>query len=358
MILERYLFREVAKPLAVVLAALAAVFASYSAARFLDDAVNGLLPGGEILALTALKLLISLEVLIPISLYVSVIIVFGRLYGDSEFAAMFALRATPWHLLRPVALLSLLLAGAVGGLSLFARPWAYRALHHLSGQAAGMLESDAVEAGSFYVSENGTRVIYVTRRDGPDAPGREVFVRLPRGRGFEIVSARLAYALPPGAVGRSDVYLSDAYIYEFDQARDGTDQILHANGLTVDPDPHRVEAADASPVATPSGRLWSSCEPVDIAERQWRLSTPLSTLLLGLLGVPLSRRATREGGQGRVVAALGIYFGYYLLITSARTWVQNGVVPAFPGIWWVPALLGLLLWRMLVRPGLAAADPR
>ena len=38
-----------------------------------------------------------------------------------------------------------------------------------------------------------------------------------------------------------------------------------------------------------------SDNPEDIAELQWRLSTPLSTLLLALLGVLLSRTTPRQG---------------------------------------------------------------
>ena len=48
-----------------------------------------------------------------------------------------------------------------------------------------------------------------------------------------------------------------------------------------------------------------------------------------------------------------IYAGYYLLYESARTWVQNGLIPAFPGIWWVPALLALVLIVAGLGPRLA-----
>ena len=79
----------------------------------------------------------------------------------------------------------------------------------------------------------------------------------------------------------------------------------------------------------------------DVAELQWRLSTSCSTLLLGMLGVPLSRARPRQHRNTKVGIAILVYAGYYLFYESARTWVQNGVIPAFPGLWGAPALLAL-----------------
>ena len=83
------------------------------------------------------------------------------------------------------------------------------------------------------------------------------------------------------------------------------------------------------------------------------MSTPLSTLLLGMLGVPLSRVIPRQGKYAKMGIAILIYSGYYLLGTSARTWVEKGVISAFPGIWWVPALLAVVLIIALVEPQIA-----
>ena len=133
MIINRYLIREISKPLATILAVLVTLFASYSAAEFLSDAVNGLLPTNTIGEMIGLKALISLEVLIPVSLYTSIILSFGKLYSDSEFTAMFALRVSPLRVMGSVLTLSGALAVLVALLSLFARPWA-RAGRNWSGR--------------------------------------------------------------------------------------------------------------------------------------------------------------------------------------------------------------------------------
>jgi len=351
MIINRYLIGEISKPLAVILGILIALFGSYSAAGFLSDAVNGLVPIDTVAEMIALKALISLEVLIPISLYISVVLAFGRLYGDSEFTAMFALHVTPARVMRAVLILSGALALVVAALSLIARPWAYEKLHELSKLAERTLDVDAMEAGTFYVGQHGNRVIFLSHRDGPESPAQDVFIKLQRSDRTEIIRAHLAYPLPHSG---SQVYLSDAHIYTLDHDDEKADRVLTATGIVVNPNSPDDTPPEYSSVAVSSAELARSDSARDIAELQWRLSTPLSTLLLGLLGIPLSRGKPRQNKYEKFGTAILIYSTYYLLCTSARTWVQHGLVGVFPGIWWAPAMLALLLLTFVFGPGLGA----
>jgi lipopolysaccharide export system permease protein len=349
LIIHRYLIREISKPLAAVLGILIVLFASYSAASILSDAVNGLLPTDTIAELVGLKVLISLEVLIPVSLYLSVVLSFSGLYGNSEFTAMFALGVTPAKRMSAVLTLSGYLALTVAGLSLVVRPWAYQKLHELSSRADATLNVNAMEAGTFYVGQNGNRVIFLTHRDGPGSPAQDVFVQIRDGEGTKIIYAPLAQTAP--TIG-SEVHLSNAHIYEIGSGNGQDDQILDAREFTVSPDSSGGAPPEYSSVAASSARLATSDSASDIAEFQWRLSTPLSTFLLGMMGIPLSRTKLRQAKYAKFGTAILIYSGYYLLCTSARTWVQHGMVAKFPGIWWAPALLALLLLATLNGPRL------
>ena len=312
-----------------------------------------MLPARAIAELIGLKVLISLEVLIPAALYVSVLLAFARLYGESEFAAMFSIRVTPATLVRAVLTLSGGLAIIVAVLSLVVRPLAYHKLHAVSDQAATLLDIDAMEAGSFYVGEQGDRVIFLGHRHGRGATARDVFVKIRHSDRTEIVHARLADELRAKTLtSGADVYLTDAHVYEIDRDHGRPDQVVEARGLVVSPNPHSGAAHGYSAVAASSLRLATSGSDEDTAELQWRLSTPVSTLLLGLLGIPLSRTRPRQSRYSRLGRAMLIYFGYYLLCTSARTWVQHGAIGRFPGIWWAPVLLALLLAAIMYMPRL------
>ena len=350
MIIDRYLRRQVFRPVLPILALLVAVFASFSGAEFLGDAAGGLLAPGAIVTLIGLKAVISLEVLIPVALFLSVVMTLSRLGSDSELVAAHALRVTPLRVQRAVTAVSLTLAAMVAVLSLDARPWAYKRLHALSAEAERRLDASAMRPGTFYVGRNGDRVIFFSHRDGDGGPARDVFVQTWRGDRMEIIHAALAYDVSElAADGTSRVYLRDAHMYRIDPQ--GTrDEVLQAGDVTVAPDRAADTAAAYSAVAAGSRHLLASVAAPDVAELQWRLSTPISTLLLGLIAIPLSRMGARNRSW-RLGTAILLYFAYYVLFTSARTWVAHGAIAAFPGIWWVPGLLALLLLVTSVGPG-------
>ena len=350
MIIGRYLLGEITAPLARVLFILMALFATYSAAGLLSDAANGLLSAGSIAELVGLKLLIAMEVLIPISLYIAVILAFGRLNGDSEITAMLALAIPPSRIIGSVINVCVMLSVVVGALSFYGRPWAYARLHRLAGFAAVTLHTGAMEPDTFYVGQHGQRVIFFVRRSGLGAPAQDVFVQIWRKDYTQIISARLADPLPEGwQGGASQVHLLDAHVYDIGRDGKTNDQVIDAGDLILNPNTASGPGADYSAVATRSVKLLGSTGPADIAELQWRLSTPVSTILLGLLGIPMSVSRPRQSRYARFGTAILAYFAYYLLFTSARTWVQHGVVPSLPGIWWVPALLTLFLLGMLAK---------
>ena len=98
--------------------------------------------------------------------------------------------------------------------------------------------------------------------------------------------------------------------------------------------------------------LARSDDSEEIAEFQWRLSTPLATVLLAMLGVPLSRSSPRRGKYAKVTLAVVIFAVYYNLSALAKKWVEKGVLDTIPGIWWVQLLLAGLLLALLWKPPL------
>ena len=137
--------------------------------------------------------------------------------------------------------------------------------------------------------------------------------------------------------------LSGAHVYDIDSNGGGSDVVLNANDLTLNLPSPSVHPPDYSAIAASTAHLSFSDSAADVAEFQWRQSTSVTTLLLGMLGVPLSRARPRQHRNAKVGTAILIYAGYYLLYESARVWVQTGVIPAFPGLWIAPALLAIVL---------------
>ncbi len=341
MTVSRYLIWEILRPFSVILGILVALFASYAAAGILADAVNSLLPTDTLVESVGLKAMISLEVLIPIALLAAVVLTFGRLHSDSEITAMSALCIPPARIMGAVLTVSLWLAVGVAALSLFGRPWAYLQLHQLSQRGEAMLNVNAMQAGTFYIDEGGRRVIYLGRRDRTGKRAGDIFVRLDYPDHAEIIHSANAESVAAVFGHDPAVQLHIAHIYKIGSNPGEDDEIVDAGTLSADPDQGRNATGRYATAATSSARLAGSNVPAEVAEWQWRLSTPVSTLLLGLLGLPLGRVAPRQNRYAKFGTAILIYAIYYLLCMSARTWVAQGIIAPLPGLWWAPALLGL-----------------
>jgi lipopolysaccharide export system permease protein len=211
-----------------------------------------------------------------------------------------------------------------------------------------------MEAGTFYVGSDGNRTIFMEGRAGPSTPARGVFVQLrDRDGATRIIFARSVEQVPQADGNGSRMRLTDAHLYDIGSQGGGSDVALNVENLVLDLARAQVEPPEYSALAASTAQLTSSHSAADTAELQWRLSTSWSTLLLGMLGVPLSRSRPRAHRQAKVGIAILVYAGYYLLYQSARTWVQTGVIPALPGLWVAPALLCLVLIAALFGPRLA-----
>ena len=95
-----------------------------------------------------------------------------------------------------------------------------------------------------------------------------------------------------------------------------------------------------------TGALLFSGDPEEVAELQWRLSPAIAAIVLGLLAIPLSHSAPREGRGGRALLGILVYTVYANVLYMCRNWLIKGDLPAFPGMWWVHALvlIAALVW--------------
>jgi lipopolysaccharide export system permease protein len=90
----------------------------------------------------------------------------------------------------------------------------------------------------------------------------------------------------------------------------------------------------------------------DLAELQWRISTPLSALLLALLAVPLSKTNPRAGRFGRLFVGIMLVVIYNNLLSVARGALSKGDISPWLGMWWVhllAAVLVIILYRQQFR---------
>ncbi len=349
--IERYIIFEVLKPLGFVLLILVAMFACFSGARFLAEAVTQTLGVYFMFKLIFLKTFIALEVLIPIALYVSVVIGLGRLHRDQEIIALQAAGVSNQHLVNAIFIIAIPVAIAVGLLSLHGRPWAYESSYILDARANADLNMDRFQAKRFYGNEDNGTVIYIHDKDEASGELSRVFYYTRNGHISEVTLAASGRQHEDANTQKLQVHLNDGYLYALRQT--GADDELSQFDRLVKSleDPESTIGYKRKAAAT-SGLLVSD-RPADIAEVQWRLSRPVATILLALIAIPLSRSSPRQGKNEKAFTAALVFAVYYNLSGVARNWVEQGVVDKFPGIWWLHFLM-LIVVLLLLKPGFKA----
>lgn len=348
MIITRYISREILTTLLGVLVVLLVIYIGNHFIRLLARTGDVAMPLLTTLQLLGYKSVGAAVLLIPPALFLAVLMTLGRLYKESEMAAMMACGISIRKIYQAVMGLSLLVALCLGGLSLFVAPWAEEQGYRIQDQEKARSSLESMVAGRFvtFGSGAGAGVIYVAKRSKDKKAMEDVFIQTKIGDRQVLLYARQAVYRDEGNVRY--LVLKDGYRYEGVPGDDEFRVVRYGeHGMRIpeqnDKPVHRKK------MAFPTMGLLRSANILDIAELQWRVSMPLAALVLAILAVPLSRASPREGKFSRLFGALLMYVMYSNLLGVAHSWLERGMVSPWLGMWWVHGLMLLITWVVLMR---------
>ncbi len=348
MIIDRYLAAQIGRPFSVGVGLLVVVFADYSSSIRLAEAADGLFQISTAVRLIMLNTFIAVEILLPTALYFAVLSAVSRLYRDLEMIALHTAGVSELRILGSVFKFSVVIALVVGSLSLFVRPWAYGESYRFEAETVADFDVHKMEADQFLELQDGEYTLFARDIDYEQSRLKEVFLQQEKGNKSKVIYAKEAYVPPVkfGAV-RSAVFYDD-YSYLLDR-KGHRDVRVRFKKLSI-----HLQVDDAKTgykrKAEPTGSLALSDQRKDIAEYQWRLTTPLTTLLLGLLAVPLSRSGPRQGRFGSFFVAILVYALLFNLASVVRNMIEEGYIDPLPGLLWVYAGATVLLAALVFKP--------
>ncbi|HSG64678.1 MAG TPA: LPS export ABC transporter permease LptF [Gammaproteobacteria bacterium] len=354
-LIGRYVLRETFATWLVVTLVLFVILMTNQFAEILDDAAADRLPREAVFAILGLTSLRFFTMLTPIGLFLGIMLALARLNRDSETAALAACGVGPLSLLRPILLLTCLIAVGITWLALVRTPDAAREIEAIRAQAREALELGVLESGKFTTPDSGDTVIYA--REVVAAEIRDVFVEHEAQDGLVVIQAERGTRLYDPVDGELSFVFYNGRRYEGSPGtRDFRIVDFDEHGIPVSRDD---ENDDEIPVETkPTSELLRSSDPLDRAELQARLSAPVSLFALMLLAVPLSRSRPREGRYARLGIGMLIYITYANMLAVARVWFERELVPAWLGLWWVHAALALIGVILLIREAGLFVRPR
>lgn len=350
-ILDRYLVRETTLSWVAVTVVLLFVMLSNRFAYYLRYAASGDLPGHVLGGLVGLSTVRYLVYLIPVSFLLAVMLSLGRLYRDSEMAAMSACGVGLRRLYRPFVVMGLALALLTAVLSLVSGPWAARKAEQIYERAKQEVKLSVLVPGGFRELPDDRGVFYAegASEDGTTLRGIFIQVNDPT-RPTVITAAKGVQRIDPHTGERTFVLLN-GYRVEGRAGQAGYRIMkFREHGVRVAPPGLKYDTSDRS--EQPTAALLGSSDPRDRAELQWRLSAPLSVLVLTLLAVPLAHVNPRQGRYAKLIVGVLLYVIYSNLLGLAQTWTAQGSVPLFVGLWWVHVLFAVIgIWLLMRRGG-------
>jgi lipopolysaccharide export system permease protein len=163
--LDRYIFREVATTWIAVTGVLLVILVSNQLARVLSQAAANQFPQSVVFSLIALTSAGFLSVIVPIGFFLAIVLALGRLYHESEMAALQACGVGPAGLFRPITVLGVLIIGTLVWLTFFILPRTSARAQEIRTDALREAQFGALEPGRFRTFGGGNVVFYAESVD-------------------------------------------------------------------------------------------------------------------------------------------------------------------------------------------------
>ena len=360
MIVFRYLNQEVQRAFAGILAVLFLIFFSQRLVYYFGDVGDGDLRWVAVFKLLFYFLPVILSLLLPLTLFLAIVLAFGRMYVEQEMTVLHASgiseRDILRHLMKPVA--GLVLIAAL--VTLVITPWSLSQQQDVLAEESKQADFNLLSPGRFQNPGRGNSVVYVREQSAEEQIGGVFFATVPEQnksapvtmgdnqQRTQIVSAVKGRYWPDPIDGNRYLVLENGWQYELmPGSSDWTVIKFDRYFMRLDSASNRAESRAAR--ARSTWELLSNLSSEHIAELQWRLSIPMMMPILALLAIPLCRVKPREGKFAKVLPGLLIYIAYTGALMTTRTAIEGGKWPGWIGLWPIHLGVALLAWRLLMQ---------
>ena len=176
MLFDSSLRKDLARNFVATLVVILTIVMTISLIRTLGQASKGAINPSEVLLIMGFGMLGQLTTVLALSLFISIIATFSRIYSDSEMVIWFCsgrslvsfvpvLLRFAWPVLLTIAVLAL-----------FAVPWSQQQMQDLRDRYSNRNDVERVAPGRFQESSGGKRVFFIDK-DSPDGnAGTNVFI--------------------------------------------------------------------------------------------------------------------------------------------------------------------------------------
>jgi len=330
MIFRRSLVRELTATAVGLFLVLLAILFTNLMLRLLARAAGGTVAPEGLVALLGFNALFYFNILLSVTVFVTVLLTLTRWYRDSEMIVWFTSGQglTAW--LRPILLFAAPFFVAILVLSLYLSPWAERRKLEYERQLESRDEITLLSPGIFREFRRANLVVFVESINTFDNTIRNVFLHSV-DEGKDVTTVARSGTLREAANGDRFIVLNDGRRYEGNPGA-ADYRIVEFGSLGRRIEPAELRALPTSTKAIPTAMLIALDGPVERAELFWRLSVPISALVLTLLAIPLGYVNPRMGRSFNLIAAAFLYMIYSNCLNIVQSFIAQDKLGFLAGL--------------------------
>ena len=339
-ILQKYLITEITRTSITVLAVFLVILTANTMLRLIEESSIGNFPTYLLFPLIIVKITQYSIYLIPISLFLGIILSFGKFYSENEMAVINSSGISIYDITKIIARVILPAAFVVALFSLYITPSATQYRYQLEHKLNNEERIEEINPGRFTSSQSGRATFFVENIKNNIL--EKIFFSSSGGR---------AEAIENSSTAR---YITDKDNRKYILLRDGViSEIIPPNYTTTRKTKYRehgVQLGQELPKFTNTKydavstlSLLSIDGKESSAELQSRLLLPIATILLGFIAFPVSYSSPRKGRYAKIFFGSLIYFTYLIIMSIIEKLYLLETTPSILGMWWIHFLMLLLV---------------
>jgi lipopolysaccharide export system permease protein len=361
-IIDRYILKEIAYPFFLILFVLTFVLLMGKIIQLMDLMVN---KGVSVIDISKLFLLLTpsfLILTIPISLLISILIGLGRLSGDNELTILKASGMSLYKLLGPVALASLIAFIVTAVTSLFLVPHSKYATKNLLFNVAKKKASVGIKEKVFNDDFKGILLYAESIPVHGDYMEGVIISDTRISKEPSTIIAEKAFLVSDPSLMTITLRLENGSTHTVDKMLKNYRKMNFSSyDVNLDIESSIAEARNINAKDSNEMTVWELSQKLKTAgsedavfremaiEYYKTITTPLSCIVFGILGIPLSIRAHRAVRSRGFTLGLIIVFIYYIIRLGSEALVETGRLSPLIGTWSPNIIFCIVGFYLLIR---------
>lgn len=290
--------------------------------RILGQASKGQADPSEVILLIGLNGVGNAGPILTLSMFISIVYTFSRMYLDSEMIIWFSSGISLSKFLKPLWQFCWPVVLTISLLAVFAWPWSNTQTQYLKDRFAKRSDIERVAPGQFQESASNQMVFFIEKKKNDSDQATSVFISKLEGDTESITTAKS---------GNVEFLKNDKFL----NLHQGQQTVLnHTTGearqtefesfnFLIDPAKRQILTNLQSQMLT-TYALLQSTERINQGELFWRIGLFIAALNLALLAVQLASVNPRVGRSYSLAMAMLCFMGYYNMLTIGKRLIADG----------------------------------